>query len=255
MESLNDEIRTTLQINITGYKQIRYVYYYTVQVTKLYSGEQHYLDKRYNQFSQLQESLKNKNYVDLPRIPSKSYIPIKSTEQLERRKAELTAYMKAMGNRRDIRNSVDFIKFLELDKFAPEVLIKKPSVIERLECSQNMNFYVTNCIFVPKKNVFVISLNDKYKRNSKLEVYSFKQTGIVRDSIVIKGGSMLLGENSSLKTFSLNGCLGRPTGLSLGAGINNSIDHGGVASENSDGDLLGPKGQKVEKLLEYLFNT
>lgn len=76
---------------------------------------------------------------------------------------------------------------------------------------------------------------------------------MVKDSIVIKGGSMLLGENSILKTFSFTGCLGRPTGLNLGGGVNNSIDHG--ASDHSENDLTGPRGQKVEKLLEYLFNT
>lgn len=85
------------------------MYYYTLQITKLYSGEQHYLDKRYNQFNQLYEALKNKNYIDLPKVPSKSYIPLRTAEQLDRRKAELVAFIRAMANRRDIRNSVDFI--------------------------------------------------------------------------------------------------------------------------------------------------
>ncbi len=86
----------------------------------------------------------------------------------------MTAFLRGLINRRDTRNSKDVIKFLEIDKFSPEVLIKKPKVIEMLDCSQNMNFYVTHCIFIPKRNVFAICLNDKYKRNSKLEVYSFR---------------------------------------------------------------------------------
>jgi hypothetical protein len=71
-------------------------------------------------------------------------------------------------------NSKDLIRFLELDKFAPEVLIRKPKVVEMLECSGQLYFYVTNCIFIPNHNVFILCLNDKYKRNSKLEVYSFR---------------------------------------------------------------------------------
>ena len=71
-------------------------------------------------------------------------------------------------------NCKDVIKFLELDKFAPEMLIQKPKVVEMLEFPTSVGFFVSCCVFIPERNVFVLCLNDKYRRNSKLEVYSFR---------------------------------------------------------------------------------
>ncbi len=72
-----------------------------------------------------------------------------------------------------------------------------------------MYFYVSECIFLPHHNVFVLCLNDKYRRNSKLEVYSFRRTGVVRDSYVMKSNSFLLPDAPILRTFSFKGCLGK----------------------------------------------
>ena len=68
--------------------------------------------------------------------------------------------MKGLINRMDIRNSKDLVRFLELDKFAPELLLKKPKLIEMLDCAANY-FYVSHCIFIPKHNLN-INLYEKH---------------------------------------------------------------------------------------------
>jgi hypothetical protein len=77
------------------------------------------------------------------------------------------------------------IKFLELEKHCPEVLINQPQEIESIECNQvdNEQFYVTHCKFVEKLNIFIICLTDtKKKSSSKLEVHSFKQLSPLNES-------------------------------------------------------------------------
>ena len=81
--------------------------------------------------------------------------------------------MKELVERSDIRNSLDVIKFLELELYCPELLIQKPKVIETMECSEPY-FYVTHCIYSHKNKIFALCLNDKFKKNAKLEVYSIK---------------------------------------------------------------------------------
>lgn len=39
MESFNEEIKTALVVTITNYKQTGYVFYYTIHLSKMYSGE------------------------------------------------------------------------------------------------------------------------------------------------------------------------------------------------------------------------
>ncbi len=61
-------------------------------------------------------------------------MPVRNQADLERRKAELSNYMQELVRRSDTRNSKELVKFLELDKFAPEMLIHRPKLIEMLEC-------------------------------------------------------------------------------------------------------------------------
>ena len=66
-------------------------------------------------------------------MPAKTWMPVRSTEALERRKNELNTYIKELTNRKELRNSKEIIRFLELDKFVPELLYNKPDLIEKLD--------------------------------------------------------------------------------------------------------------------------
>lgn len=82
MEKLNEELLKTtsaaLIVKIVNFKQVRNTYYYTIQLSKAYSNEQLHLEKRFSQFYTLNEGLKNKNYRELPRLPSKTLMPVRS---------------------------------------------------------------------------------------------------------------------------------------------------------------------------------
>ena len=45
MDSLNKEIKTALHAKIVNYKPVRYIYYYTINLSKIYSSEQHQIEK------------------------------------------------------------------------------------------------------------------------------------------------------------------------------------------------------------------
>eukprot|EP00347_Sterkiella_histriomuscorum_P007307 403349456 len=272
MESLNHELKTALIARIVNFKESQGVVFYTVNLSKIYSGDQHQLEKRYSQFYALNESLKTKNYLNLPKFPQKTILAIKSQDSLHRRRQELNDYIKGLVNRKDTRNIKDLIKFLELDKFCPELLIKKPKLVEIIQCQGNGYFYVSQCHFIPKHNIFLLCLNDKYKKNSKLEVYSFRQTAVVRDSYVIKAAtSFTLPEAPILRAFSFSGCLGQkfigPSNISSASNRDsgrsdnpqNPLEALQQAQNpnNNHEDILKDvtKASKVEKLLEYVFNT
>jgi hypothetical protein len=42
--------------------------------------------------------------------------------------------------RRDLRNSQEVIEFLELDEFAPEILIQKPVLITKWNCNYELMY-------------------------------------------------------------------------------------------------------------------
>ena len=49
------------------------------------------------------------------------------------------------------------------------------------------SYYVTNCIFLNQHDLFVLALNEKSKKSSKIEIYTFKSTELVKDSYLMKG--------------------------------------------------------------------
>ena len=138
-------------------------------------------------------------------------MPVRSQDGLERRRQELNSYIKELINRKDTRNSKEVINFLGLDKFSPEILYQKPKLIEKLETTSN-GFYVTQCIFIARHNIFVMCLNDKSKRSSKLEIYAFKSTSLVRDSYFMKTGRLPeIDHVPFTRRYSFQGCLGART--------------------------------------------
>ncbi len=59
MEPLSSvEKKASLQVSVISFKQSRYVYYYAIQLTKIYNNTVTQVEKRYSQFYSLNESLK-----------------------------------------------------------------------------------------------------------------------------------------------------------------------------------------------------
>lgn len=103
------------------------------------------------------------------------------------------------------------IEFLDLDEFAPEILIQKPLLVTKWNSNfdfqttpdtpppQAGSYHVSHCHFLTKHNLFVLGLNtSQYDKKGKklkagtsmckLQVFSFKQLSLVRDSLILKHG-------------------------------------------------------------------
>lgn len=100
-----------------------------------------------------------------------------------------------------------------------------------------------HCLFIAKHNVFVLCLNDKAKRTSKLELYAFKSTGVVRDSYVIKSRVPDIDQPILPRSYSFSGCLGSRSSLTQREELKDDIDENYKNIQNT------------EKLLEYLFDN
>ena len=46
---------------------------------------------------------------------------------------------------------------------------------------------MNRCLFVPEHNLYVVSLVAE-RGTAKMEIYSFRQTGLIADSFVLKSG-------------------------------------------------------------------
>lgn len=89
MESLEEEIKSTLQVMIGNFKLIDEVYYYTILLSKLHSIDSFFVEKRFSQFHALNEALKASGFQDLPKLPSKTIFAVKGEECLEKRRIDL----------------------------------------------------------------------------------------------------------------------------------------------------------------------
>lgn len=112
-------------------------------------------------------------------LPQKTYFPVRNQAKLNHRKEQLAKYMQELGNKSEIINSRPFIKFIRLNKEAPEALVNQPTQIERIRCNATANeqFYVTHCkmVEIEGHQIFFVCLADAKKKNaSKLEVHTFK---------------------------------------------------------------------------------
>lgn len=65
---LDQEIKTSLQINIANYREKQGKFYFTIILAKLHNTEQHRIERRYSEFSSLHEKLKKYSY-QLPKFP------------------------------------------------------------------------------------------------------------------------------------------------------------------------------------------
>ena len=190
---LHQEIKTALQTTIVSYRTESggllgsAVTHYVVHLSKIYSGEQRYIERRLNEFYSLLEELKLRAYKDLPKHPAKTLMPVRGQEAQDRRKQDLDTFLKDLIQRRDTRNSQEVIEFLELDEFAPEILIQKPVLITKWNCNYELMYdqvqqpqtsqayQVSLCVFLPKHNLFLLALNstrhDKKGKKVKLQSY------------------------------------------------------------------------------------
>lgn len=132
--------------------------------------------KRYSEFFQLQETLERQGYQALPQLPSKKLFM--SENEKEERQRGLESYLKELVNRKDTRNSLPVVEFLKLHEFCPEIMYNVPQLLIKKDFTRSKQ-YVNCCLFLEQHNLYVIAITDKSTRNSRFEIYSFRQTGLI----------------------------------------------------------------------------
>ena len=176
MES--EEIKTALQVRIQGIVKEKDVFYYLINIWLVYDpNRQRQIRKRYSNFLELKENLVAQGYDNLPNLPPKKIGIFFNDEDKRERRHGLELFIKALVNRKDTRNSNAIIKFLELSTFCPEITFNVPQLLIKKQYSRGKQ-YVNNCLFVPEHNLYIVSLVAE-RGTSKLEIYSFRQTGLI----------------------------------------------------------------------------
>ena len=79
------------------------------------------IEKRYSEFKLIHDKPK-KLFPRIPQIPGKTLTKITSGQGLNKRKELLQIFLRECVQRRDILQNGDFQKFLELEKYAPEIV-------------------------------------------------------------------------------------------------------------------------------------
>ena len=99
------------------------------------SNRQNQIRKRYSNFFDLRESLVTQGYDNIPTIPPKKLFLLSEDDKRERRYG-LEQFIKALVNRKDTRNSLQVIKFLELQTFCPEIIFNVPQLLIKKQYSK-----------------------------------------------------------------------------------------------------------------------
>ena len=151
-------MQETLKVNIPTYstdwvngKQV--VFY---QIKCNLSGKSWELKRRYKEFSDLNEVLKN-NHGNLPPMPGKSLFKLKKPEQLEKRKMGLNSYLRDLVGRMDVYSNNSFIDFFELNQHNPDVKTNNLGMIGRV--THTLMGY-RDIILLPEKKLFFSVTSD-----------------------------------------------------------------------------------------------
>ena len=183
--SVSEEIKTALQVKIFGREQKDGTYFYVIRTWLIYSPSEisDAIRKRYSQFFDLHNKLTMMGYQELPSFPGKKLFM--TDKDKDERQNGLENYLKIIVNRKDTRNSQPVIEFLNINEFCPEIMFNVPQLIIKKEFSRNRMF-VNCCLFLEQHNLYVISITDKSTRQSRFEIYSFRQTGLIQDQYKLK---------------------------------------------------------------------
>jgi len=95
------------------------VVFYKLQIGFTKNNKRWEILKRYSEFSELDDVLR-KIHPNIPKMPSKSFMKINDANKIEERRVGLSQYIKLLINRRDMRTSISFRKFINLDSNYPQ---------------------------------------------------------------------------------------------------------------------------------------
>ncbi len=158
MESIFEhKFKTAIFINIVSQRHIpsglfqKGESFYTIQLAKIFTSEQRYIERRLTEIYELIDDLKLRAYRNLPKMPDRKKLNVKDAEKMEERRESVVTFLRELVDRREIRNSQEVIEFLDLDDFCPELLIKKPQLISKWNCNYpplSIKYHISQCLFL-----------------------------------------------------------------------------------------------------------
>ena len=155
-EEIDKNLIAILGVTVKSYSekfvQGKTATFYLIELTSHITNKVWSLEKRYSEFFALHEKLL-KEIPRLPEIPNKTLTKVKSEEALNKRKEEFQKFLRECVERRDILKNPQFQNFLELKKYAPEIIGNNVSLI--YDCSKFL-LGIRDFIIVPKREIMLI---------------------------------------------------------------------------------------------------
>lgn len=111
---------------IEGNKEVTF---YKVEITL--NGAKWTIDKRFNEFHTLNESLKP-SHGNLPSLPGKTLLPVKKLEDIDKRRDGLEKFMQGLTERLDVYANKTFVHFLDLDKHKPDLELNSLEQVSKI---------------------------------------------------------------------------------------------------------------------------
>ncbi len=127
------------------------VIFYRIKVTDHFSNNSWIIEKRYNEFLNLQKALVV-NFPDVPKIPGKTFFRVADFASIKKRKDGLQHFLKTCVSRKDIFASEDFKNFLELAKNSPDLCGNSPDMQGNINISQSVRDFQ----YVPEDGIIVL---------------------------------------------------------------------------------------------------
>jgi WD40 repeat protein len=127
------------------------VIFYRIKVTDHFNNNSWVIEKRYNDFSNLQKKLVT-NFPDVPKIPGKTFFRVSDFAAIKKRKDGLQYFLKTCVNRKDIFSSEDFKSFLELEKNSPDLCGNSPDMQGNFSLSQGVRDFQ----YIPEDGIIVL---------------------------------------------------------------------------------------------------
>ena len=144
--------------------------FYEVNVYDNYSHKKWTLLKRYSNFYTLYQELIIL-ISDVPILPGKTILKVTDEEDIKQRRIQLESFLSECVKRKDILSTECFIKFLEVDKFSPNINFNSPNIINTLE---HLPFGVRDFFYFQEENILFIGcseMNIVYRVNSYISNY------------------------------------------------------------------------------------
>ena len=131
-EQIVSNLTAILGIEVKSYSE-KYIEsktatFYLVELNSRITQKVWTIEKRYSEFYTIHSKL-SKLFPRIPSIPGKTLTKLTSESGLNKRKEQLQIFLRDCVQRRDILQNTEFQNFLELDKYAPEIVGNNVSLL------------------------------------------------------------------------------------------------------------------------------